>query len=211
MWQRFQRFLRSVLTGKSAPAQSSQSADAGFIGTKLSALETNHDFFRFFNLARIGSEDLPDRQTLISFKPTGEAFHALVTLFVTIDGRGIIEGLRLEVARSFIDNPRQGIFAADLVKSYLQGADGVSASSDIAALADEISARTMTRSAAPVLSARPMPVLPGQPSASYRTYAGEGSAQTLFSRSDSIQVTLQNQNQVAAPMFEVIVSAKPCS
>jgi hypothetical protein len=54
------------------------------------------------------------------FRPDGEAFRAFVELDVLIDQSGRILESRLGLDRAFADHPRNGVFARDLAKSYLQ-------------------------------------------------------------------------------------------
>ena len=65
---------------------------------------------------------------MTAFKPSGEKFHPLVTVKVTTDGAGRILALEMALARSFIDSPRDGIYARDIAKSFLQA--GLPASRD---------------------------------------------------------------------------------
>lgn len=186
--------------------QSLAAEDIGLIGSKLAAVQTTNDLFVFFHFAPIGEEKLSNGTT--SFKPTGDAFRALVTLNVTTDDGGIIKQLDLVVARSFIDDPKKSIYAADLVKSFLVSAAATSAGDDVSALAGEINARSMAGSTATILTAQPLPQISANPSAAYQTYAGNPQPQTLFYKSGKLQIVLRNETQANDPVLELIVSAR---
>ena len=194
--------LKGLFSPAAAPAPST-----GLIGANLSAVQETNDLFTFFNFASIGKEVLSGQRVATAFKPTGEAFRQLVTLYVTTDAQGTIQVLRLVVVRSFIDNPSTCIYAADLAKSFL-GSVHPGSEDTIAALAREISARAMGQSSLPMITRGPLPSADGEPSAAYRTYQGRGPAQTLFNPSFSVQLLIQNDLQAPAPVLEMILSAK---
>ncbi len=122
--------------------------NTGLIGKPLAVVQQKSDLFVFFNFAPIGKKT-SNGTTVTSFKPTGDAFRPLVTLAVTTGPRDAIQVLRLFVSRSFIDDRKKSIYAADLVKSFLGNAGVSSPADDIARLAREISARAMAGSSAP--------------------------------------------------------------
>ena len=59
------------------------SGNPGLLGFKLPVVRSHSDLFVFFNFASTGKETLKDGRIVESFKPTGDAFHLLVTLYVT--------------------------------------------------------------------------------------------------------------------------------
>lgn len=181
----------------------------GLLGSKLSVVQKTSDLFLFFNFAPIGEEKLPDGTQVTSFKPTGDAFKALVTLIVTTDDRGTIKKLQLAVVRSFIDDPQKCIYSADLVKSFLSSAAATSDNDPVGSLAREISARSMAKSTLTMLTARALPKASGAPSAAYQTYTGNPQPQTLFYKSGKVQVLLRNETQSKEPLLNLIVSPKP--
>jgi hypothetical protein len=180
--------------------------DSGLIGSKLPAAEKT-DFFVFFNFAPVGEEKQADGMRDTSFKPTGAAFKALVTLGVGTDANGVITKLDLAVARSFIDDPKNGIYAADLVKSFLGSAAATSAGDDVSSLAVEINTRTMTKMSGTLLTAQPLPQVSATPSAAYQTYAGNSQPQTLVYPSGKVQVMLRNDTQKGEQVLDLVVSA----
>jgi hypothetical protein len=52
----------------------------------------------------------------------------------------------------------------------------------------------MLNTGSTVLTAQPTPEMPEKPSAVYEVYAGKSPAQTLSNQSNSVQVTLKNEN-----------------
>jgi hypothetical protein len=83
--------------------------------------ERSGHFFSWFHFDPI-CEPAPasSGRTWHCFRPNGEAFRAFVELDVLVDATGRILESRLGLDRAFADHPRNGIFARDLVKSYLQ-------------------------------------------------------------------------------------------
>jgi hypothetical protein len=206
-WTRVGLCLSCLVAALSFFSESGSAAESGLLGAKLSVAQTRADFFCFFNFSPIGTEKLPDGTKVVSFKPTGDAFRALVTLRVTTDDQGIIKKLDLAVARSFIDDPKKCVYAADLVKSFLTDAAATTERDDVGLLAAEINARSMARSAATVIVARPLPTAPGLPSAAYQTYAGSLQPQTLLYPSRKEQVLLRNDTESSEPTLDIIVLA----
>lgn len=91
-----------------------ESAPLGFIGMSLDDA-TKTELFQWFHFAPVAS---PSAGAAV-FKPSGEKFHELATLSAAVGGDGRIAAIDLAIARSFIDDPKDGIFAADLGKSFL--------------------------------------------------------------------------------------------
>jgi hypothetical protein len=180
--------------------------DHGMIGSTLSAAEKT-DFFVFFNFAPVGETNQADGTRDTSFKPTGDAFKALVTLHVGTDASGVITKLDLVVARSFIDDPRIGIYAADLVKSLLIGVAATSAGDEVNSLAVEIATRAIKKMPGKLLTAQPLPQVAATPSAAYHTYVGAPQPQTLVYPSGKVQVVLRNETQAGKPVLDLAVSA----
>jgi hypothetical protein len=89
----------------------------GFIGMNLDEVRQTH-FFQWFNLELAVAPDAARKV----FKPSGAKFHDLVTVSAQIDASQRIAMIELVVARSFIEDPREGMFAADIAKSFLEAA-----------------------------------------------------------------------------------------
>jgi hypothetical protein len=189
-----------------SPAQNAAAQSDGMIGSSLSAAQKT-DFFAFFNFAAIREEKQAGGGQVTFFKPTGEAFRALVTLAVTTDSRGVILDLDLTVARSFIDDPKQRVYAADLAKSFLGSAATTTSGNEVDSLAREISARSTSTMI--MLTSQPLPTVPATPSAAYQTYAGDSQPQTLLYPSGKVQVTLRNESQSGEPVLSMRVVPKP--
>jgi hypothetical protein len=94
-----------------------ESAPLGFIGMSLDDA-TKTELFQWFHFAPVAS---PTAGVAV-FKPSGEKFHDLATLSAALGADGRITAIDVAIARSFIEDPRDGIFAADLGKSFLAAA-----------------------------------------------------------------------------------------
>jgi hypothetical protein len=206
-WSRIWAGIVGLTGALASPGQNLPAEDMGLVGSKLSIVQKTSDLFLFFNFAPIGEEKLSGA-TITSFKPTGEAFKALVTLVATTDDRGTIRKLQLTVVRSFIDDPKKCIYAADLVKSFLSSAAATSEDDPVGSLAREISARSMAKSTLTMLTARELPKASGAPTAAYQTYAGNLQPQTLFYKSGRLRILLRNDTQATEPVLDLIVSPK---
>jgi hypothetical protein len=90
----------------------------GNLGDSVSALR-NSEFFDWFSL----QPDAAGNGTM-TFRPSGAAFHDLVALQALTGGDDTLRELRLTLARSFIDDRRNGAFALDITKSFLRSALG---------------------------------------------------------------------------------------
>jgi hypothetical protein len=205
-WSRLWAAIACVGGTLSFSNQSLLAAETGLIGSSLSTVEKTSDLFLFFNFASIGEEKKDDGTKITSFKPTGDAFRALVTLRATTDNQGVIQVLQLSIARSFIDDPTKCIYAADLAKSFLGNAAATSAGDAVDSLAREISVRTMARMTTTMINPQPVPKATGAPSDAYQTYAGDAHAQTLVYTSGKRQVVLCNVTQADGPALEITVS-----
>ena len=180
--------------------------DGRLLGMKLSEAKTKSSLFSWFFFEPVSEEKLVDGTT--SYKPNGEAFRALVTMQITTNAEGIISKLQLAVARAFIDSPRNCAFAADLAKSFL--CEGATTTGDdaVGLLAEEITTRGFAGSSSPVITRGPLPQSSGAPSAAYRTYAGQGKAQTLLYPSRKVQMTFENGPEAAGPVLNIVISPK---
>jgi hypothetical protein len=116
------------------PLSGGQTMAPGMIGVNLAAVQQGSDFFKFFHLAPTGPANAPG---VVDFRPTGQ-FAALVDVAVTVDGADRITAITLTLARSFIDDPANGVFARDIAKSFLLGAPPPADSQQVRALASDI-------------------------------------------------------------------------
>jgi hypothetical protein len=82
--------------------------------------EQKSDFFSFFHLIPDGSPvAIAGAQSWQSFRPSGPSFHNLVEVDILTDKDGTIREARIGLDRSFINDPRNGVFARDIAKSFL--------------------------------------------------------------------------------------------
>jgi hypothetical protein len=167
-------------------------AQFGQFGGAVAGLRKTH-FFDWFQLEPVGGASGAGETV---FRPSGEAFHALVSLTSRADADGRLTGLSLNVARSFIDDARQGAFARDVVKSFLEAVSGGAAAARL--LADEIVFRPPN---AAMIVRGQGPQLSGEPSAAYLAFAGRRRDASL----DLSGVTLSFANLGA----ELVVRATP--
>lgn len=102
-------------------------------------------FFAWFHLE---PAELPNR-----FRPTGEAFHDLVALDVRTNGPDErITSMALRLERRFIDDPRDGVFARDIMKSFLRAALPPDVLAAIPSLSDTVaSIEDLSQSGTPVI------------------------------------------------------------
>src|SRR5262245_44757395 len=91
----------------------------GLIGASLDNAK-RHDLFRWFHLEQEGDPRKEGRLQIVAFRPSGVAFHDLVLVSLWIEENGAIQRLRLTLARRFVNDPRQGMFARDIAKSVLR-------------------------------------------------------------------------------------------
>jgi hypothetical protein len=158
----------------------------------LAAERTGH-FFSWFHLDPLG-DPVPasSGRTWHCFRPDGAAFRAFVELDVLIDASGRILQSRLGLDRAFADHPRNGIFARDLVKSYLQWGLAEASAGEARTLIENIG--HPAAAGVPVLIRRDsVPPTPGEDTTGgYLAYLGRrASAQAVFGNS---KLTIANLN-----------------
>lgn len=79
------------------------------------------DFFQFFQFRVVGVSITEDGFMEIIFKPPkGNPTRTSVKLHVVLEKDGQIKRMQLELVRSFIDDMKQGMFARDVAKSFIQ-------------------------------------------------------------------------------------------
>ena len=91
--------------------------DQPFVGMRLDQAARTA-FFLWFNLEPVAR---PDARTTV-YKPSGPSFRDLVTVTTRTDSADRIASIELSIARAFIEDPRKGMFAADIAKSFLGAA-----------------------------------------------------------------------------------------
>ncbi|MBV9491701.1 MAG: hypothetical protein JO069_18570 [Verrucomicrobia bacterium] len=175
----------------------------GLLGMELANAQNNTDFFRFFHLEPVGSAESNGEYTITTFRPSGPRFHDLVRLQVETDADNRIVRLTLEVDRSFIANPSTGVFAADLVKSFLFAAGTAADSEALRSLGNEIQFRKVGRQI--VIHRDASPQLPSSPSDGYLAYQGQ--LQRWTSSTSHLSVTLSNVDREGKPVL--LLEARP--
>jgi hypothetical protein len=149
-----------------AGASAAESDGRGLLGTDLASAQSHSDYFQFFNLVPI--ENSSSFATERLFKPSGGDFRQLVSVYVKADSKQVITGLRIVVARSFIDDPAKGVFARDLIKSSLLSAVDAGGAASLNDLATEI----LYRDHKGTILTREQPRLSQTPSEAYLVVAG---------------------------------------
>jgi peptidoglycan hydrolase-like protein with peptidoglycan-binding domain len=85
--------------------------------------ERKSELFTFFQLEPSCQPTPADEgRTWHCFRPSGAKFEPLAELVVLTDDTGRIVGLRLGLARMFVDHATDGVFARDLAKGFLSWA-----------------------------------------------------------------------------------------
>jgi hypothetical protein len=194
--------ILSAMNGSQAATNNGDSG--GLLGADLNRARSQADYFRFFNLEQIGeSQHLQNGEQLLAFKPSGAAFRDLVTIYVQTDPKGLISILRVVIARSFIDDSRNGVYARDLIKSSLLDGVNQSDAGSLKELADEIQFRNVKRT---VLVGSELPSLPATPSAAYLVVNGTSSTwETTFSSS---HIKLTNDTAENRPALVIEIRGK---
>jgi len=154
------------------------------------------DFYRFFHLAE-AARSAPTAGSATSYRPTGP-FGDLVTFAVGTAADGAIVELTLHVGRSFVEDPRNGIFARDVVASFVREAAANEGHEDgIAALLHELWTRPLTRPqnwnhAVAYTDENPLPPMPRRPgdfSGVFGVYCGSDAAATTRLRDTYLHVS----------------------
>lgn len=128
-------------------------------------------FFRWFNLEAAGEQSPTPTRRAAYYRPEGPAFRALTELLLTMDESDRLSGLELRLARRFIDDPRNGLFARDIAKSLLRDGLGGENAVLLADLSNEIEfPRDLS---GPMFTARTEAVaLPPEPTPGYLVFLG---------------------------------------
>ena len=170
VWQRLALLLTPLVLHGSASG-----ATFGQLGGRLDQVRET-EFFRWFHLEqtdlnRVGA------QTVVAFKPSGEKFRPLVT--VTTDGQDRLKALELVLSRVFVDDLKDGVFARDIVKSFLSAVFAGSGDQGLDDLVNEIQYPLFH---GPGVIVRTPPAdmkLPEAPTRCYEVYLGRQPACTL--------------------------------
>jgi hypothetical protein len=92
----------------------------GSFGSTPDAL-TATDFYRWFHLEQTAMTRAEDGRTTAAYRSIGQ-FRELAVLSIESSADGWTDAMNLRVARSFVDDPREGVFARDLIASFIREA-----------------------------------------------------------------------------------------
>jgi hypothetical protein len=180
---------------------SASGATFGQLGGRLDQIKAT-EFFRWFHLEQT-EVTRTGAQTVVAFKPSGEKFHPLVTLNVTTDGQDRLQALELVLARVFVDDPRNGVFARDIVKSLLLAVFGDSGDPGLKDLINEIM-YPMYRGPGVISRMPPADIkLPEAPTPCYQVYLGRQTACTLDL--GNLSLRLENRRAQETPALTVVI------
>lgn len=158
------------------------------------------DFFRWFSLAEAGSAKDGSGHNIFTFRPEGEKFHDLVKLDVVLD-YGHIAVLHLSLAKSLVDDDRDGIFARDITKSFIRSVIPKPDDGSVTDLANEIEYRHNFTLVTHASSERPH--LPPQPTAGFLAFVGRQQLyEGTFSRS-RLRIEQVNNSAGAAVVISI--------
>jgi len=116
----------------------SQSGALSIYGEPLSEAYKK-DFFSFFRFSMIGMSVTKDGYTSVSYKPPrGSMLRQCVDLNLTLTSEGRIKRMVLKLRRRCIEDSRQGMFARDVAKSFIQAGIPDSDSDSVGDLINEI-------------------------------------------------------------------------
>jgi hypothetical protein len=174
--------VSACLLGNELPVTANQENASGLLGTGLASARANSDYFQFFNLSP--ATDLQASSGEQVFKPGGD-FRQLVTIYVKTNAQQIITGIRAVVARSFIEDPVNGVYARDFVNSTLRSAGNTGDAAKLEELITEIHYRDIKRI---MLSGRE-PHLSATPSAGYLVFSGASSSWEINLSSGKIRLS----------------------
>ncbi len=145
--------------------------EGGFLNQPLAEVQKT-GFFTWFHLGETRREAGANGVQKVVFQPTGEKFHDLAIVTVTINSESTIQRIELVLKRSFISGGN-GVFAADIAKSFLHDAPPRDDASQLTVLADEIQYRARGSQTVIVGPGYKTPELPNPPTRAYQTYSGE--------------------------------------
>jgi hypothetical protein len=196
VWRRLTLLLTTLLLHSSASR-----ATFGQLGERLDQVKET-GFFRWFHLEQT-DQTRAGAQAVVTFKPSGEKFHPLVTLNVVTDGQDRLQGLELVLARTFVDDPRDGVFARDIAKSFLLAAFADCGDQGLNDLISEIQYPLFH---GPGVIGRTPPAdikLPKAPTRCYQVYLGRQTACTLDLADHSLRLENRRVGETPSLMIEI--------
>jgi hypothetical protein len=146
------------------------------------------DFYGFFHLEEVTKTSPANGGTMASHRNSGP-FRELVVLQVAADADNQLDWLALRVVRSFVDDPREGVFARDVVASFIrEGTAGQGYADAFAALLEDLRSRSFGCREVSYLDSNPLPALPRLPGdlgPAFGVYSGaEASFATRLANTD---------------------------
>jgi hypothetical protein len=129
------------------------------------------EFFRWFHLEETGRS-----AKVVHFKPSGDKFHNLVTLNLSLDSSGRLVGAELVLLRSFIDSGRDGMFARDIAKSFVRVVTPAEERDKVADLLAGIEQPPANLSQTLIVGARRTPRPPVRSTPGYQVFLGQRAA-----------------------------------
>jgi hypothetical protein len=152
------------------------------------------DFYEFFHFGVVDEVGAGKGATRATHRTEG-GFRDRVLLTVTVVADGQIDALSLQVARSFIDDRRDGIFARDAVSSFIrEGAVGQGFEYGFAHLLRDIRTSPLYRRGGVVYTdsnpVPPTPPMPGDFIPAFGVYCG--AAASFAARLEHIDLRMSN-------------------
>jgi hypothetical protein len=181
------------------PALGGTSPSGKLLGMKLEAAKQK-DLFTYFHLEE--TDTTGNAQAgVITFKPHARRFNPLVTLRVTTNAAGQIQGMELALSRAFIDGA-SGVYARDIAKSFLTSVIPDDDLAQVPDLANEI----QYGATGPAVEFEGRPKLPEKPTHAYRAFLGrvEKHEQEL----GQTKLSLRNVEQQDEELFVISVSSR---
>jgi hypothetical protein len=144
----------------------------GFLTQPLAEIQKS-GFFNWFELGETAREPVAQGGNRINFQPTGDKFHDLALVAITVNSAAAIQRMDLVLQRSFIDSPGDGMFASDIAKSFVADVPPLDDGEALSILASEIQYRAKSSRPVIVGPGYSAPELPDPPTAAYETFAGQ--------------------------------------
>lgn len=130
------------------------------------------DFFRWFSMMETGTAKDETGRKIVIFRPDGEKFHDVVSLDLVLHEYGTIAVAHLTLAKAFVDDPMDGIFARDIAKSFIRAAIPAVDEGSVADVANDIEYRHDFSLITGVPAAE-RPQLPPEPTSGFLAFVGE--------------------------------------
>lgn len=161
------------------------------------------DLFTFFRLQPLpGGNPVFESGTRHDFRPSAPAFRDLVLVQVLVDNQQRIARADLFLARSFIDDPKNGTFARDIAKSFLSQMTPEADQRAVQNLMNEIQFGGATNR----VFAVPVPQLPNPPTATYQAFLGQ--REIVEQKLTIAQLTVRNTPDDGEKLIVITIEPK---